>query len=92
MTVDLDALEAVRAKANALPFGDAWKQMYGVACSTLWNAAPALIAEHRAALARVEKLEEALNGVMPVLDGFPMFGVDAQQRVEKARAALGPKP
>lgn len=33
-------------------------------------------------------LLEALEGVMPVLDGFPMFGVEAATRIERARAAI----
>lgn len=57
----------------------------------LFNAVPQIIAALNAQ-AEVEALRVAAQGVMPVLDGFPMFGHIAQQRIEALRKALGDKP
>ena len=75
---DLDALEAVLAKATQGEWENHryWVRvgrspvaqlpldgpMNAAAIAALHNAAPALIAEHRALLARVEALEEAIAG------------------------------
>lgn len=53
MTVDLDALEAVLAD--------------GVGWTAVYDAAPALIAEHRALLARVAELEGERNSLRHVV-------------------------
>lgn len=40
---------------------------------------------------RIKELEGALAGVMPILDGLPMSGIDASARTKAARTTLGDK-
>lgn len=48
----------------------------------------AALAIQRAFEERERKLREAAEGVMPVLDGMPMFGTEATARTEALRQAL----
>ena len=140
MAIDLDALEAVLAKATPVPwhikkqrpevhvhsdsdqnYNSIWggpfehpvaafahfrpaesKEKWPGGCSikpedaaaiiTLHNAAPALIAEHRALLARMAKLEGALRGITGIWkNSMHDDGENAAMMFEQARAALEPK-
>lgn len=132
MAIDLDALEAVLAKAtpgewevevelrtevcratgdeldtvNGYNIDSKYLQIVGcegilagpdgeansAAIVALHNAAPALIAEHRALLARVEVLEGALRGITGIWkNSMHDDGENAAMMFEQARAALEPK-
>lgn len=45
-------------------------------------------AAHEATKAELQALRDAVRGIMPVLDGFPMSGLDASAHVEHLRSLL----
>lgn len=87
--IDLDALEAVTKAVGPLPLDRQWTQREVIRAHQICLHAPALIAEHRALLARVAELEKALQPFADLIDVTEYAGLTT---VRAARAALEPKP